>query len=138
MSAVHSVQFTYEDSSCFLLARIRNIDGALLTRAVLATINLRVYDSDNPPETEDEDDPAVVAARDLVINTVVFDSLQTDSGWDLEKDPDGFNFKVEVLPTDVPGGSRKYRFEHLFTNAGGSGRQWPVVVEVPTLPLFRS
>ncbi len=131
MSQVFPVQFVFEDSTAYLLARIRGTTGALITKASLSSIQLKVYDSE-----DSETPPTEIASRSLVINDTVFDTLQLDSGWDTSKDADGFNFKLEVLPTDIPAGGKKYRFEHKFTNS--STKIWHFVAEVPTLGLFRS
>lgn len=136
MSKVFPLQVVFEDSTAYILARVTNVNAALLTRAALSAITLRVYDANNPPETSAIDDAAVVAARTLVINTVVFDTLQTDSGWDTDQDADGFNVKIEVLPADIPSGSKKYRFETKFTNS--TSQQWYFVAEVPTEGLYSS
>lgn len=133
---VFPVQAVFEDSGAYLLARIRGTTGSLITQASLTAINLRVYESEAVPESSDADDPAVVAARDLVISSCVFDTLQTDSGWDTAADPDGFNLKVEILPADLPKGGKNYRFEIKFTNA--SDKVWHFVAAIPTEGLYRS
>jgi hypothetical protein len=126
---IFQVSASFEDSHGYLLARIRGTTGALITKASLSAIQLKVYDPEDSENTE-------IASRDIVINDTVFDTLQTDSGWDTAEDADGFNFKVEVLPTDLPSGSKKYRFEFKFTNT--SNKIWHVVVDVPTIGLIRS
>lgn len=131
MSQVFPTQLVFEDSSAYILARIRGMTGALITIASLTSIQLKVYDSDDSDST-----PTEIASRSITVASTVFDTLQTDSGWDTAKDADGFNLKIEVLPTDIPRGGKKYRFEFLFTNT--SGKVWHMVVEVPTLGLFRS
>ncbi len=124
----------FEDSGAYLLAKIRGTTGEYISKASLASpgsIQLKVFDSESS-----DSPPTEVASRDIVVNDTVFDTLQTDSGWDLVADPDGFNFKVEVLPADVPAGGKTYRFEFKFTNA--SGKIWHIVANVPTIGLFRS
>lgn len=128
---VFQLPAVFEDSGAYLLAKIRGTTGVYISQASLSTIQLKVYDaeSDDAPPTE-------VASRDITIASTVFDALQTDSGWDLVADPDGFNFKVEILPADLPAGGKKYRFEFKFTNA--SSKIWHVAADVPTIGLFRS
>lgn len=129
-------QKIFEDSSGHILSRVRGMSNALITQASITSILLRVYDKENPPSTTAIDDAAVVAARTLVKTDVVFDTLQTDSGWDTSEDADGFNFKVEILPADLPAGSKTYKFEFKFTDA--NSKVWHHVVEVPTEGLFSS
>lgn len=133
-SQIFQIQQTFEDSTACILARIRGTTGVLITQASLGSpgsIQLKVYDS------EDADSPPTeIASRAIIVADTVFDELQTDSGWDVGADADGFNFKVEVLPADIPKGGKKYRFEFKFTNA--SGKVWHVVVDVPTVGLIRS
>lgn len=138
MAKIFPVQIVFEDSSAWLLARVVGMANTNITQASIASITLRVYS--RAPESTAVDDPAVVASRTLVKADVVFDSLQTDSGWDVTKDPDGlgFNLKVEVLATDIPQGSEKYRFELRFTDTSTPAKSWPVVVEVPTEGLYTS
>ncbi len=126
----------FEDSSAYILGRIRNLENALITQASLSEISLRVYDPDNPPDTTDEDDPAVIAFREITIADDVYDTLQTDSGWNTTADPDGFNFKVEVLPEDIPAGGKKARFEFKFTDAVDKISH--AVVEFEVQGLYRS
>jgi len=124
----------FEDSGAYLLAKIRGTTGAYISKASLASpgsIQLKVYDADS-----DDAPPTEVASRTIVVDDTVFDTLQIDSGWDLTADPDGFNFKVEILPADLPAGGKRYRFEFKFTNA--TGKIWHVAADVPTIGLFRS
>ena len=125
---------SFEDSTAYILARVRGTTGSYITQSSLSAINLRVYDPDNPPETSADDDEAVIAARDLVKADVVFDTLQTDSGWDA--DATGFNLKIEVLPADLPRGGQTSRFEVKFTNS--SSKIWHAVFDVPAQGLYRS
>jgi hypothetical protein len=139
MAEVFAVQSMFEDSSGWIMARVVGMANTNITQASISKITLRVYAKDNWPETDAINDPAVVAERTLVKDDVVFDALQTDSGWDLTKDADGFNFKMEVLSTDIPKGSQKYRFELRFADTNTpTPRTWPVVVEVPTEGLYTS
>lgn len=130
---------SFEDSSGYILARIEGMNAQPITKASLAasdSILLRVYDKERPPETAAVDDAAVIAARSIDKSTNVFDTLQTDSGWDLDADPDGFNLKVEILPADLPSGGKTYKFEFKFTDA--NAKVWPFVTEVPTEGLYSS
>lgn len=134
MAKIFPVQTIFEDSHGTLMAHVVGMNNADITQASLASpgsIQLKVYDADSS-----DSPPTEIASREIVVADTVFDTLQTDSGWDLVADPDGFNFKVEVLPADVPAGGKKYRFEFKFTNA--TGKIWHVVAEVPTIGLFRS
>lgn len=124
----------FEDSNAYILARVRNLANSLITQASLSEISLKVYDSADTGDT-----PTEIASRSIVIADTVFDTLQTDSGWDTAVDTTGFNFKVEVLPADVPGGNKVYQFEFKLTSSVATGSKIShVVVKVPTESLFRS
>lgn len=127
---------SFEDSNAYILARVRGTSGDLISQASISEIVLRVYDKENPPETAAIDDPAVIQSRTLVKGDVVFDTLQTDSGWDTDADPLGFNVKIEIIPADIPRGSKVYRFEAKFTNA--TSKRWHAVFEVPSEGLYSS
>jgi hypothetical protein len=131
MAQVFETQLTFEDSTAYILARIRGTTGSLITIASISTIQLKVYDAEDAEAT-----PVEIASRDITVASTVFDTLQTDSGWDTAKDATGFNFKVEVLVADIPRGGKKYRFEFKFTNT--SSKIWHFVAEVPTIGLIRS
>lgn len=123
---------SFEDSSGYILARVVGMAAANITVASISSIQLKVYDVEDVAGT-----PTEVASRSITVDsTVIFDTLQTGSGWDLTEDADGFNFKVEVLPADIPAGGKTYRFEFKFTDT--NSKIWHVVVDVPTLGLIRS
>ena len=128
---VFQLKESFEDSSGYILARVRNLANSLITQASLSSIQLKVYAADDPAET-----PTEVASRSITIADTVFDALQTDSGWDTSEDATGFNFKVEVLAADLPSGFKKYRFEFKFTDTNSKISH--LVAEVPTIGLFRS
>lgn len=138
VAQVFPVQAVFEDSGAYLMARIRGTSGAYISQASLGSpggINLRVYEESVVPETDAEDDDAVVATRNLTVADCVFDSLQTsDPRW--TADTTGYNFLMEILPADLPKGGKTYRFELKFTNA--SGKVWHVVPAVPSGGLYRS
>jgi hypothetical protein len=125
MSAVIVTEAVFEDSGCYLLARIRGNDAANIVQADISSINLCVSQKGGTPDT---------AGTAVTVATVIFNTLQTDARWTV--DSTGYNFRYEVPAASLPVGGRKYLFEFKFTPA--SGPVFHVVFEVPTLNLLRS
>ena len=104
-----------EDSSVALMARVEGADGANITQATVSSIDYDVYESTSAtPNTE------VVVTVSLTVSSVVFDALQTDSGWDTVEDPLGFNFRYVALPAHFPNGGAYYDIEIKMTMSDGS------------------
>jgi hypothetical protein len=125
VSAVIVTEAVFEDSGCYLLARIRGNDAANIVQADISSINLCVSQKGGTPDT---------AGTAVTVATVIFNTLQTDARWTV--DSTGYNFRYEVPAASLPVGGRKYLFEFKFTPA--SGPVFHVVFEVPTLNLLRS
>lgn len=126
MSASIKVEPVWEDSGCYLLARIVGNNAANVVQADISSINLCV--NRKGIDTPDTTGSAVTAS------SVIFDTLQTDARWTV--DSIGYNFRYAVSAAELPLGSRTYLFEFKFTPA--SGPVFHVVFEVPTLDLVRS
>lgn len=114
----------WEDSGPILMARITGNDGANITQASLTDVKLTVMDGD----TEQ------TAQATLVKADVVFDTLQKtsdDARW--TADNTGYNFKHEVVATDLPNGEKTYTFEFMFNPA--SGQDFALVFVIDTKKL---
>ena len=104
------VDQVFEGQSITHMARITGNEGVNITKASLASIQLRITD----------DDGNVITTRALVVGEVVFDLLQSiDVRW--TKDSIGYNFKYSALVSDLPKGSTLYRFEYRFRPIPSSG-----------------
>lgn len=88
---IHATVF--RNASAVFMSRVENALGQAITQASVASIRYTVYelDVDDPTELT-----AVVGHQDatLVINDVVFDTLQTDESWTV--DATGYNFRHEL------------------------------------------
>ena len=114
----------FEDSGPILMARITGNDGANITQASITGITLVVMDG-NTVQT---------ASIDLTVANVVFDTLQQtsdDARW--TADAEGYNFKHEVVATDLPDGLKTYTFEIVFNPS--SGEDFPLVFRIDTMKL---
>ena len=112
----------FEGQSITHMARITGNDAVNITIATIASIQLRVTD----------DDGNVISTTELVVSSVVFDTLQTtalDARW--TKDSIGYNFKYSGLMSDLPKGDTLYRFEYRFRPVS-AGPQFHFVREVQT------
>jgi hypothetical protein len=125
MSAVIVTEAVFEDSGCYLLARIRGNDAANIVQADISSINLCVSQKGGTPDT---------VGTAVTVATVIFNTLQTDARWTV--DATGYNFRYAVSAAELPLAPRTYVFEFKFTPA--SGPVFHVVFEVPTLNLLRS
>jgi hypothetical protein len=125
MSAVIVTEAVFEDSGCYLLARIRGNDAANIVQADISSINLCVSQKGGTPDT---------VGTAVTVATVIFNTLQTDARWTV--DATGYNFRYAVSAAELPLAPRTYVFEFKFTPA--SGPVFHVVFEVPTLSLLRS
>lgn len=98
----------WEGTSVKVMARVYDVDNALITQAALSTVKYRVVTS---AEVE------VIALTALTISSVVFDTLQTasdDASW--VKDETGFNFKFTLPITAIPTGGTIYHAFFEFTD----------------------
>lgn len=126
MSAIIVTEAVFEDSGCYLMARIRGNDAANIVQSDITSINLCVNRKGEPsPDT---------TGSAVTVSSVVFNTLQTDARWTV--DGTGYNFRYAVSAAELPLGGRTYLFEFKFTPA--SGPVFHVVFEVPTLNLLRS
>ena len=116
----------FEQSAISLFSRIRNRNAEVVTRAMVSSIALKVFD------TCDASTPISTTAPSKT--DVVFDTLQTGGGWTV--DATGYNFRYETTAAQLPHGNRLYRFEFIFTMTDGS--TLAVVFEVPTINLYGS
>jgi hypothetical protein len=124
MSSVIETSPVFEDSGCYLMARILGNAAANIVQADITSIGLVVTESSGVPGSESL----------LTVANVVFNTLQTDARWTV--DSTGYNFRYEVPAASLPNGKRCYTFEFKFTPV--SGPVFHVVFEVPTLNLIRS
>lgn len=105
-----SLVYAFEGASVALMARVSDIDAALITQASVASIAYSVIDkpvSGTPT--------VIVDAAALTVANVVFDTLQTPAAW--TKDTTGYNFRYDAPPSEMPDGNSTYRFEFVFTMA---------------------
>lgn len=115
-------QAAWEDASLKVMARIRDIDNALITQASVATI---AYRSVEDGTTE------IVASTSLTVASVVFDTLQTtadDASWTL--DATGYNFMVILPPATFPNGGTTIYVPITFTDGSSRVSVLGVSVEV--------
>ena len=125
MGLIASQIVTWEDSTVILMARIEDIEKALILVSSVATITLQVSATDG---TGTPTAPAVVVASQ------VLDVLVDDAKW--TKDTTGYNFIHTITPADIPDGDKVYRAEFEFTDVGGNVSQ--IVFEIDAKDLLRS
>lgn len=118
-----------EDAPVTYIARIRNTIGTVLTQALTSSIACKVY------RLSEDDDPELVSEPTVTVASTVFDTLQTDSIWDI--DNTGYNFR-HVLPGSIfSAPDTVYRVEYVVTPA--SGEVFPLKpLEVRTRQFYSS
>lgn len=124
MSTVIETTPVFEDSGCYLMARIVGNNAANIVQVDITSIALTV--------TETGGDAGTPAA--VTVATVIFNTLQTDARWTV--DATGYNFRYEVPAATLANGGKVYVFEFKFTPA--SGPVFHVVFQVPTVNLLGS
>jgi hypothetical protein len=114
-----------EDQAMPLLARIAGLDGSNLTQALVGSIALEIY-------RKEADGSYTQTHTDTLDKTaVIFDVLQTGSGWSV--DGTGYNFS-HTIPASAWDQPDQYWIEVRITDS--SGNLIPVVVEdLPVKPL---
>lgn len=113
----------FEDSAVTLRDRVIDSDGDAVVQADVSSIAYAVRDIADPSTT--------VASGSLTVNSVVYNTLQTD---DWTVDSTGYNFMATLAGSCFPAGDKVYRVEVVFTMA--SGGPLYVVKEVSTVERF--
>jgi len=121
---VHS-STAFEDSGHSIMARVIGNDAASIVQSDITSIAYKVRDLACGEQT-------VSAA--MTVATVVFDTLQTDARWTV--DLIGYNFRYDVPASELPNGSRTYRFEIVFTPS--SGQVFTIVRDIHVINLVGS
>ena len=109
----------FKNGSATLLARVVGADGSPITQAEIASAQYSVYLLDD----NDPDAATVVTGHDGVsigVSSLIFDTLQTDSLWDV--DTTGYNFKhiLDVSADEAfTVAGRTYRIVFELTPASG-------------------
>ena len=118
-SASDIIGTVFKNGSATLLARVVGADGTPVNQADIASVQYGVYLLDN----DDPDAETVVTGHDGVsigVSSLIFDTLQTDSVWDV--DETGYNFK-HVLDVSANQAfavaGRTYRIVFELTPAAG-------------------
>ena len=117
----------FEDSTCTTLARILNEDGNAITQSAISSIACNVYDLNDT-------DGSATLTPSITISDVIFDSLQTDSIWQV--DGSGYNFKNSVSYSAFTDSDTTYAIEYKFTLT--SAAQFYVVFHAQTLKIRSS
>jgi len=115
----------WEDSGCFLMARILGNDGNAITQASVSSISYVIHNI-----TSD----VAVTSGSLTVSDVVFDTLQTDDRW--TADDTGYNFGHAALASWFATPDVTYRVEYKFTPT--SGQVFFAVFEVTSNALYTS
>lgn len=109
----------FHEGTITCMSRVYGADNSVVTQATIPTVAYSIFLIDE----QDADSLTAVtghAAVSLTNTDVIYDTLQTDSGWD--KDAIGFNFKhIPVISSSqafaIAG--RKYRVEYTLTPTSG-------------------
>ena len=123
---VHVTQEIFEDSGIHLMARITGQDAANITQADISSIAYAVYDL-NVPKT-------AIASGALVVATVVYNTLQTDSRW--RTDSTGYNFRWAAPAALFATGDTQYGAVVRLTPAAGD--VFPIEYKIPVRKQFGS
>ncbi len=103
----------FEDTCNVFMARVRGMDGALITQSVVSSITCSVTDGTSGTQV-------AVITPSVDVSTAVYDTIQTGSPWDTEEDATGFNFKYIMPATAYPTAGHLYTVLFTFTATDGS------------------
>jgi hypothetical protein len=104
----------FEDSAFNMMARLISVGGAYVTTSSVSTITWKAFNI--------TDDATVVASGSLVVNEVIFNTLQIDGRW-AGKDSLGYNF-LHVLPAGTLTSPGTYRIEHKVVMADADSTEF--------------
>lgn len=98
----------WEDTPLTIMARVVGADQDALVKADIASIAVKVFDAANTQ---------ISTTLAPVVGDAIFDTLQTDYGWD--EDSTGYNFRYEVPASYFPTGGVRERVEVVVTATSG-------------------
>lgn len=84
-----------------LMALVKNpFTSVALLQANVSTATYEIWKRRNPSSR---------ISGSLTVSAVIYDTLQTDSGWDADNYPTGFNFKWNISGLYLPDDDETYR-----------------------------
>ena len=93
-----------------LMSRIEGNAGANIVQADITSIELNSFNKATPGTL-------IISARNIVVGSTVFDSLQTPAVW--TTDATGYNFRYDPTAADFGAGGIIHRLVFVFTPAVG-------------------
>ena len=136
MSNRISFATAFEDTGVTLMNRVYGNSGAVITQAGLTAISFKCYQHDTKEDAINAAGGTLITSGTLVIADTVFDTLQTASPWDINKDATGYNFKYASPAADRTVGGKWHRYEIIFDPT--TGADFAVVWVVESLPMAGS
>lgn len=104
MTAASTISGTaYEGGSVVVMARCVDSTDANITQAAINSITYTVTNIATGQATPGH------SGQPLTVSAVVFDSLQSGSGWSADKN--GYNFRHVIGATALPDGDATYQYE---------------------------
>ncbi len=116
----------WEDGDVIEMARF-TVDGVNAVKADLTDPITRKVFNKSTGDT-------LISSTELLVDNVVFDTLQTDARWD--RDNTGYNFRDRVAGSNFATGGDTYRVEYKFL--GASSEQFWIVFEHPVQAILSS
>lgn len=107
----YDAEGVWEGTSLVVMARLEDINKALVTQASTSTITYVVTHTGGT---------AITSQTSLTVANVIFDTPQTkatDPRWTRE---DGYNFRYTHPPTDFPTGGVRVEIGYKITDTGGN------------------
>ena len=113
MSGTEIQAILFERSTGKVMARLRNLDNALVT--IGSILSIKLYAREKGKRS-----PALgLPSYSLTPSAVLFDELQTPANWTDKVDTLGFNFAHTADPATLPQDVRDIVHEYWFTPATG-------------------
>ncbi len=104
----------FEDSAFNMMARLISVGGEYVTKSSVSTITWKAFNI--------TDESTSVGSGSLVVDDVIFDTLQIDGRW-AGRDYLGYHF-LQVLPASILTSPGTYRIEHKVVMADADSTEF--------------
>jgi hypothetical protein len=129
----------YANAPLILMGRVNGLAEVPLVQADVDSISYRVFAHPSADDAEHATNAEEIGeAAALNVAATIFDELQTDPPWDVDRDGDGYNFRFTLPAARRPTGNRWHRIQVTITPSAPGEEPFPVVFIVFTKALAGS
>ena len=119
-----------------LMDRVYGAGKLLINQLSIAAVKYQVFEYASQTDAERDCNRTEVGAEAILdVGDVVFDELQTSDGWNVKKDPAGYNFRFTLPAARRPTGNKWHRVEIWLTPSALGAEPYPLVWLIQSTPL---